>query len=128
MSSAALDISVPRGAYPGRIDPRRDGLDRPGAAAAAPLLRGLRARARRWNRFVARVAAHGPALAGLGEPELRASADELRLRLRREGFQDDLVARVFALVREAAGRELGQRHFDVQLVGGRVLLSGMVAE
>jgi preprotein translocase subunit SecA len=38
------------------------------------------------------------------------------------------VARCFALVREVAGRTLGQRHFDVQLTGGRVLLDGMVAE
>jgi preprotein translocase subunit SecA len=44
------------------------------------------------------------------------------------GFVDDLVARAFALVREVAARRLGQRPFDVQLVGGRVLLGGMVAE
>ena len=44
------------------------------------------------------------------------------------GFEPGLVARAFALVREAAERTVGMRHFDCQLVGGWVLLNGMVAE
>jgi preprotein translocase subunit SecA len=45
-----------------------------------------------------------------------------------EGFKREWVAQAFALVREASQRTLGLRHFDVQLVGGLILLQGMVAE
>jgi preprotein translocase subunit SecA len=74
------------------------------------------------------VAEHGRALDGLSDHALLETAQALRPALRRDGFAEDLVARVFALVREAAWRTLEQRHFDVQLIGGQVLLAGMVAE
>jgi preprotein translocase subunit SecA len=54
--------------------------------------------------------------------------DELRVRLRREGFTEPLVGAAFALVRAAAERTLGKRHHDVQLVGGWAMLRGMLAE
>jgi preprotein translocase subunit SecA len=60
--------------------------------------------------------------------QIRGAASELRPLLRRQGFRPDLVARSFALVREAADRTIGERHFDVQITGGWVLLNGMVAE
>lgn len=60
---------------------------------------------------------------------LEEKAAELRPPLRRGGLQDIvLAAQCFALVREAAQRTLGQRHFDVQLVGGWAMLNGRVAE
>jgi preprotein translocase subunit SecA len=90
--------------------------------------RQVRARSRRWDRLIGPVASHGRALDSLDDQKLREQAEDLRLRLRREGFSDDLVARSFALVREAARRTIGERHFDVQLMGGWVLLCGMVAE
>ncbi|MBI4269883.1 MAG: preprotein translocase subunit SecA [Candidatus Rokubacteria bacterium] len=127
MSDAALELTVPRGAYPERIEPRPGWLDRAAAEAAGPVLRRLRAR-RRFRRFVATVNVRGSALAGADGATLRSESEDLRVALRRAGFGDDLVARAFALVREVAGRELGQRHFDVQLIGGRILLAGMVAE
>src|SRR5205085_11474482 len=46
----------------------------------------------------------------------------------RQGFRPELVARAFALIREVSTRVHGQRHYDVQLIGGLVLLRGMVAE
>lgn len=52
----------------------------------------------------------------------------LRPVLSKEGFTKDLVGRAFALVQEVAERHLGISHFDVQLIGGYVLLNGMVAE
>jgi preprotein translocase subunit SecA len=55
-------------------------------------------------------------------------ADELRYRLRCDGWHRDLVARTFALVRTVATQTLGMSHFDVQIMGGWVLLHGMVAE
>jgi preprotein translocase subunit SecA len=65
---------------------------------------------------------------GLGEEEILPLARTLGQRLRREGFTRELVGKAFALIREVAGRRLGMRHFDVQLIGGLVLLEGMVAE
>src|SRR5579875_3795484 len=80
----------------------------------------------------------GPIVAAINalEPELEAlSDDELRQRTHRfeqqlaEGVElDDLLVEAFATVREAAKRTLGQRHFDVQLMGGIVLHRGMIAE
>ncbi|HSB81175.1 MAG TPA: preprotein translocase subunit SecA [Candidatus Methylomirabilis sp.] len=85
-------------------------------------------RQRRWQALVEAVAEQGRSVAGMDDAGIRSLAGDLRLRLRREGFQKDLLARSFALVREAADRSLGQRHFDVQIVGGWILLQGLVAE
>src|SRR5947208_2969239 len=80
----------------------------------------------------------GPIVAAINEiePQLEAmSDDELRARTRRfkeqlaDGTElDDLLIEAFATVREGAKRTLGQRHFDVQLMGGVVLHRGMIAE
>jgi preprotein translocase subunit SecA len=128
MSSVALRIPISGVAYPERVEPRLGWLDRVGAQAAGLVIRRVRARLRRWERLVGPIAAYSRSLQDLGEREVRGVAQELGLYLRREGFREDLVARSFALVREVAGRALGERHFDVQLVGGWVLLNGMVAE
>ena len=64
----------------------------------------------------------------MGPLAITAMADELQYRLRRGGWHDDTLARTFALVRAAATQTLGMAHFDVQVMGGWVLLHGMVAE
>ncbi|MDR7465539.1 MAG: preprotein translocase subunit SecA, partial [Armatimonadota bacterium] len=74
------------------------------------------------------VGAHERAVGRMTDAAIRAAAGELRLRLRREGLAEEPVALAFALVREAAARTVRERHYDVQLIGGRVLLDGMVAE
>src|SRR3954466_4114767 len=58
----------------------------------------------------------------------RSEADELRKRAKDGESLDDLLPEAFALVREASRRTLGQRHFDVQLIGGMVLHSGALPE
>lgn len=128
MSRTALRFGVPRGAYPERQQPREGRLERLGAHVAGPVIRRVRTRRLRLWRLVRAVAAHDSALEGLGASAIRAAADDLRCRLRLEGFRADVVARSFALVRAVAGQTLGMRHFDVQLMGGWVLLHGMVAE
>lgn len=74
------------------------------------------------------IAKHTAPLELKSDAELKAEATRLGLELRRHGFRDDIVANVFALVREVSGRTLGKRHFDVQLMGGWALLKGMIAE
>ncbi len=64
----------------------------------------------------------------LGDDELRTEADALRERARGGESLDDLLPEAFALTREAGRRTLGQRHFDVQLIGGMALHEGTIAE
>ncbi len=64
----------------------------------------------------------------LEDSEIRSEADQLRERGRDGEALDDLLPEAFALCREAARRSLGQRHFDVQLIGGMVLHDGSIAE
>src|SRR6476469_1044715 len=61
------------------------------------------------------------------DKQLREQTDVLKSRLKKESL-DDIMPDAFAAVREAATRALGQRHFDVQLIGGMVLHEGNVAE
>jgi preprotein translocase subunit SecA len=69
-----------------------------------------------------------PEMELLDDAELRTEADALRERARNGELLADLLPEAFALVREAARRSIGQRHFDVQLIGGMVLHSGAIAE
>jgi preprotein translocase subunit SecA len=69
-----------------------------------------------------------PEMELLEDDELRSEADSLRERARNGESLDDLLPEAFALTREAAKRSIGQRHFDVQLVGGMVLHDGAIAE
>src|SRR6185437_13259601 len=69
-----------------------------------------------------------PALVALDDDGLRARTAAFRERLERGDTLDDVLPEAFATVREAAKRTLGQRHFDVQLMGGVVLHRGMIAE
>lgn len=63
----------------------------------------------------------------MSDSELRKQTDVLKKRLKKESL-DKILPDAFAVVREAATRTLGQRHFDVQLIGGMVLHEGNVAE
>jgi preprotein translocase subunit SecA len=69
-----------------------------------------------------------PAMQALSDAELKAKTAEFRQRVANGTDIDDLLAEAFAVVREAAKRTLGQRHFDVQLIGGMVLHEGKIAE
>ena len=69
-----------------------------------------------------------PELAALSDEALRARTAMFREQLASGKTLDDLLVPAFATVREAAKRTLGQRHFDVQLIGGMVLHEGQIAE
>jgi preprotein translocase subunit SecA len=77
---------------------------------------------------VAAINALEPSVEKLSDDELRARTGWLRERLAGGESLDDLLPDAFATVREAAKRTLGQRHFDVQLMGGIILHRGMIAE
>jgi preprotein translocase subunit SecA len=81
-----------------------------------------------FQKVVPLVNALEPQLASLSDLELRELANGFRDRLEDGEALDDLLPESFAATREAARRTLGQRHFDVQLLGGAVLHSGKIAE
>jgi preprotein translocase subunit SecA len=113
-------------AYPER-DERREGRLERLLAAARYFADGGDARAGRLQRIV--QLSDAAAQAVQRATNLHEKAGELRPLLRRAGLRDiGLAAQCFALVREAAERSIGQRHFDVQLLGGWAMLNGRVAE
>ena len=77
---------------------------------------------------VAAINAFEASLQRLDDTALRAKTDELRRRLAEDAELDGVLDEAFAVCREAARRNLGMRHFDVQLIGGMVLHQGKIAE
>lgn len=78
--------------------------------------------------IVAKINSLEPEISALSDDELRAKTDEFKERLSKGETLDDILPEAFAVVREAAKRVLGMRHFDVQLIGGIVLHQGRIAE
>ena len=83
---------------------------------------------KRYASQVAAVNALEDETAALSDEQLHASTADLRARLADGATLDDLLPEAFARVREAAKRALGQRHYDVQLMGGIALHQGEIAE
>ena len=78
--------------------------------------------------LVKRINELEPATHALSDGELRTKTDEFKARLANGEKEDDILCEAYAVVREAAMRTIGQRHFDVQLYGGIVLHRGNIAE
>jgi preprotein translocase subunit SecA len=83
---------------------------------------------KQFEKNVGRINDYEPELELESDQELRQRYDALRERHLTGEPLDDLLFECFALVREASKRTLGQRHFDVQLIGGMVLHDGSIAE
>ncbi|MBP5998517.1 MAG: preprotein translocase subunit SecA [Azonexus sp.] len=83
---------------------------------------------KQYSQTVKRINAFEPQIQALSDEALRAKTDEFRQRHASGESLDDLLPEAFAVVREAGKRELGMRHFDVQLIGGMVLHYGKIAE
>ena len=81
-----------------------------------------------YDRTIAAINALEPELEALSDEDLAARTPWFRERLEAGETLDDLLVEAFATTREAAKRTLGQRHFDVQLLGGIVLHKGMISE
>ncbi len=128
MSSRPVTAGVIAGVYPERDDT----ADTQAAGSLTDALHAagnrLRGRANNPKRFVSRVNGLADELRSQSDAQLQVQTAELRAALRREGLQEPLVARSFAIIREVAERTIGLRHFDVQLIGGWVMLQGAIAE
>ncbi len=81
-----------------------------------------------YQRRVPQINALEPAMAALSDEGLRAKTSDFKARIAGGETLDALLPEAFAAVREAGNRALGQRHFDVQMVGGMVLHDGKIAE
>ena len=80
------------------------------------------------KRFVSLVEAYSSGLIEKSDKQLKTMIAGLRLKLHKKGFEEDLSAQSFSLIREIAGRTINMKHYNVQIIGGWVLLNGMVAE
>jgi preprotein translocase subunit SecA len=83
---------------------------------------------RKLERLAQQVNALEDDIAALSDAELREETDKFKARYADGETLDDLLPEAFAVVREAARRTLGQRHYDVQLMGGAALHLGNIAE
>src|SRR6202012_3872222 len=85
-------------------------------------------RIRGYRPRVEAINALEPELAALSDEALRARTEDFKRELAEGKTLDDILVPAFATVREAAKRALGQRHFDVQMIGGMVLHEGRISE
>ena len=83
---------------------------------------------KRLQPIVEQINALEPRISALTDDQLTAKTDEFREQLAQGKTLDDIFPEAFAVVRETSKRKLGQRHFDVQLIGGIVLHQGKIAE
>lgn len=83
---------------------------------------------KRLGSVVDAINALEPQMQALSDAELQAKTPYFQQKLANGASLDDLLVEAFAVVREAARRTLGMRHFDVQLLGGIILHQGRIAE
>ena len=83
---------------------------------------------RELSKIVVVVNGHESRISAMSDSELRAQTEIFKERFSKGESLDDLMPEAFALVREAAKRTLGQRHYDVQIMGGAALHKGNIAE
>ncbi len=133
MSRALLDDwrvhEFAAGLYPERRDVKDGRLDRfIGSLHGRWAQGGSPRRGHRLRRFAGRVEALAEALSELDEDALRRRVAAVRAALMVDGLADAPVAECFALIREVCSRQLGLRHYPVQLMGGYAMLRGTLAE
>src|SRR3954462_3696965 len=85
-------------------------------------------RVRKYQPRVDAINALEPELIKLSDEELRARTETFKKELAEGKTLDDILVPAFATVREEAKRAIGQRHFDVQLIGGMILHEGQISE
>ncbi len=128
MSNLSLHYPSVLGAYPERALPHDGWCDKQLEKLVGALHQPWKKRQAQSQGFIKAVNAHEATYANLTEKKILEAAQVLKTELHTHRWPEELLAKTFALVRQVASTVLGQRHYDVQLIGGRVLLDGMVAE
>ena len=116
------------GAYPFRPEQDKSWLEEWLAGISRRVAKPEAADKKQWQRFTRRIAAMDAPLSKLSEPGLDNWIIDIKRKLHHKGLSEEISARAFATIREAAGRTLAMKHFDSQLIGGWVMLQGMIAE
>ncbi len=127
-ANAVCRPGVIHGCYPQKKEAVPDPLEQWVVGTLNHIPRILDARKYRLRYIVSRVNRHTDSLKSLSENKLTAAVSELRQNLIRFGLKEKYVVLSFAIIRELSGRVLEKRHFDVQLLGGWIMMKGMVAE
>jgi preprotein translocase subunit SecA len=134
------DIAIPAAAsgyrpprqriYVEKPERRETALDAVATGVQATFVAGMsRVRAKSLHRILPLVERHAEEFRTASMEDLRAAVHDVATALRRTSdFPDPATARAFALIRELAERILGQRHFDVQIIGAFAMIKGMLAE
>jgi preprotein translocase subunit SecA len=82
----------------------------------------------KYRKIVQKINELEPSIQALSNVELKAKTEEFRDRINNGATLQDILPEAFAVVRETSHRTLGQRHYDVQLIGGMILHDGNIAE
>ncbi len=127
-NKTALRPGLQLGGYPERTVQNPNWLDAFIGQIGRFITVRLHLQQRRMLRFVHQVDRAGELLVFLSDADFKRRIDALKKVLRRDGLADRHLAMAFAIVREVSARTLGMRHYDVQLMAGRVLIYGMLAE
>src|SRR6266478_5861515 len=127
-ASRGVDRQLGGPRHGGNAEPQRQEFGMIGALARKFFGSANDRRIKGYQSRVDAINALEPEIAALSDEALKARTAEFRQQLAAGKTLDDILVPVFATVREAAKRTLGQRHFDVQLIGGMVLHEGDIAE
>jgi preprotein translocase subunit SecA len=128
MSSLVLPRKITAGFYPERQDSKELFLNKLAAQVNHFFFDRFRYRSDQFHRILPLVNELRGTFLNIKPETLQAEKDTLTIQLRREGITLEKSARAFALIREVARRQLGISHYDVQLIGGWIMLQGIVAE
>ena len=116
------------GAYPYRPEQDKGKLEELLGGITRSTVRPEAASKKHWLKFTRRIEAMDKPLSKMSERGLDSWILDIKRKLRSKGLSEEITARAFATIREVAGRQLGMKHFDSQLIGGWVMLQGMIAE
>ena len=127
-SRSVFKPGILQGLYPEKNSPSAGFLDQSLLWAENFVNRQFKHNQKSLEAVVAAVNKWREPFAKMNDAELDAHIKHVKSALHLSGFEDETVSEAFALIREIAGRKLAMRHFDVQLIGGWVMLKGMIAE
>jgi len=128
MSELNIRPGIRFGAYPQKLESNQSDLEQFIRRFYERCKTGLRRKVYSQRYLLRQVNRHQQALKESSEEELTQFIADLREKLFRQGLEKALIFEAFAVIREAADRVLGLRHYDVQLYGGWIMMNGMLAE
>lgn len=128
MSVDALRPGARLGVYPQRQEEQPGELERMGRAVLARIGESTSGREYRLASVAQRVDRAAQGLSGLDDAAFDEVVQQVRESLQRDGLTDTRILQSFALIRELSARQLGLRHYDVQLLGAWIIVKGNLAE